>query len=158
MSLTAIDERSRKIFDEIVRLYLETGEPVGSRTISRRGFKLSPASIRNVMSDLTEIGLLASPHISAGRLPTQSGLRVFVDGLMEVGPITLGEEDRRFIKNHMAHLSGRSSEEVMSEASELLSNLAGGAGLVSSPKRDAPVRQLEFVPDVQFQGPGDYRL
>ena len=151
MSLAAIDERSRQIFDEIVRIYLETGEPVGSRTISRRGVKLSPASIRNIMSDLTELGLLSSPHISAGRLPTQSGLRVFVDGLMEVGPINLSEEDRRFIENQMAHLSGRSSEEVMNEASELLSNLAGGAGLVSSPKRDAPIRQLEFVPMSDFK-------
>ena len=99
-----MDERSRLIFDEIMQAYMETGEPVGSRTISRRGVKLSPASIRNVMSDLTELGLLASPHISAGRLPTQSGLRVFVDGLLEVGRINLAEEDRQRVERHMARL------------------------------------------------------
>lgn len=141
-----IDRRSREIFDEIVRIYLETGEPVGSRTISRRGVKLSPASIRNVMSDLTEMGLLASPHVSAGRLPTQTGLRLFVDGLMEVGRITLSEEDRRHVDQHMARLKGSSPEEVMGEASEFLSGIAGGAGLVSSPKREAPVRQVDFIP------------
>ena len=141
-----MDERSRLIFDEIMQAYMETGEPVGSRTISRRGVKLSPASIRNVMSDLTELGLLASPHISAGRLPTQSGLRVFVDGLLEVGRINLAEEDRQRVERHMARLKGGSPRDVMGEASELLSEIAGGAGLVSSPKRDAPVKQVDFVP------------
>ena len=142
----SMDERSRLIFDEIVRIYLETGEPVGSRTVSRRGFKLSPASIRNVMSDLTEMGLLASPHISAGRLPTPSGLRLFVDGLMEVGRISLSEDDRRHVDQHMSHLQGGSPEEVMGGASEFLSGIAGGAGLVSSPKREAPVRHVDFLP------------
>ncbi len=143
--LAAMDERSRLIFDQVVAAYLKTGEPVGSRTISRTGIELSPASIRNVMSDLTELGLLDSPHISAGRLPTQAGLRLFVDGLMEVGRIKLAPEDRKHISREMSRLRGAAPEDVMGEASELLSGLAGGAGLVGSPNRDAPVRHVEFV-------------
>ena len=142
----SLDARARSIFDAVVRTYLETGEPVGSRTISRGGFQLSAASIRNVMSDLTELGLLDSPHISAGRLPTQQGLRVFVDGLMEVGKFHLPVSDRRKIDRQMAKIrDGATAEDVMGEASELLSGLAGGAGLVSSPRRDAPVKQVDFI-------------
>src|ERR1700758_512360 len=90
-SLAELDERARDIFRRIVETYLETGEPVGSRTLSRgTGLALSPASIRNTMQDLTELGLLDAPHISAGRLPTHVGLRLFVDGILEVGD--LGEE------------------------------------------------------------------
>src|SRR6516225_5719629 len=81
-SLAELDERARDIFRRIVETYLETGEPVGSRTISRGGLALSPASIRNTMQDLAELGLLDAPHISAGRMPTHVGLRLFVDGLM----------------------------------------------------------------------------
>src|SRR5688500_20249890 len=83
--LAEMSERSREIFRQIVDAYVETGEPVGSRTLSRRLGHLSPATIRNVMSDLEEIGLLFAPHTSAGRLPTDLGLRLFVDGLMEIG-------------------------------------------------------------------------
>src|SRR5258707_2885591 len=93
--LTELDSRARDIVRRIVETYLETGEPVGSRTISRGGVQLSPASIRNTMQDLTDLGLLGSPHTSAGRLPTHAGLRLFVDGLLEVGDI--GEGDRRNI-------------------------------------------------------------
>ena len=143
--LAAMDSRSRQIFDEIVRAYLETGEPVGSRTISRRGVALSPASIRNVMSDLADFGLLDSPHTSSGRLPTQTGLRVFVDGLMEVNQLRLDARDKRRIQSGLAHLVGADAEEMLGEASELLSGLAGGAGLVESPTRDAPIKHIEFV-------------
>src|SRR5476651_2027753 len=92
-SLGQLDERARDIFRRIVETYLETGDPVGSRTISRGGVHLSPASIRNTMQDLTELGLLGAPHISAGRLPTHAGLRLFVDGLLEVGDI--GTDERQ---------------------------------------------------------------
>src|SRR6185312_2083802 len=92
-SLVQLDARARDIFRRVVETYLETGEPVGSRTVSKGGVQLSPASIRNTMQDLTQLGLLAAPHTSAGRLPTHAGLRLFVDGLLELGDIT--QEERR---------------------------------------------------------------
>src|SRR6478735_4130691 len=86
--LSSLDERSREIFRRIVEGYLETGEPLGSRSLSRLlPMSLSPASVRNVMSDLEELGLIYSPHVSAGRLPTQTGLRFFVDAFMQVGEL-----------------------------------------------------------------------
>lgn len=141
-AFAAMDRRSRDIFREIVQSYLETGEPVGSRTISRRGVQLSPASIRNIMSDLAEMGLIDSPHTSAGRVPTHAGLRMFVDSLLQLGEP--GEDDKRTIESRLAG-SGRRMENVLSEASELLSGLVGGAGLVSTPAHDAPIRHVEFV-------------
>jgi heat-inducible transcriptional repressor len=141
-SLVELDSRARDIFRRIVETYLETGEPVGSRTISRGGVHLSPASIRNTMQDLTELGLLGAPHSSAGRLPTHAGLRLFVDGLMEIGDV--GEEDRRHIEARLtAH--GRSFDDAFNEASAILSGLAGGAGLVMTPVREAGVKHVEFV-------------
>jgi heat-inducible transcriptional repressor len=141
-SLAELDARARDIFRRVVETYLETGEPVGSRTISRAGVALSPASIRNTMQDLAELGLLDSPHISAGRMPTHSGLRLFVDGLLEVGD--LAEEDRRAIEARLsAH--GRSVEDALNEASSILSGLAGGAGVVVAPSREAGVKHVEFV-------------
>jgi len=141
-SLTELDARARDIFRRVVETYLETGEPVGSRTISRAGVALSPASIRNTMQDLAELGLLDAPHISAGRMPTHVGLRLFVDGLLEVGD--LAEEDRRMIESRLgAH--GRSVEDALNEASSILSGLAGGAGVVVAPSRDAGVKHVEFV-------------
>src|ERR1700742_3330377 len=95
-----LSDRSRDIFRSIVESYLETGEPIGSRTLSQRGIALSPASIRNVMSDLEGMGLLRAPHSSAGRIPTQAGLRLFVDGLLEVG--NLANEERRGIEAQLA--------------------------------------------------------
>jgi heat-inducible transcriptional repressor len=141
--LQSLDERSRQIFREIVETYLQTGEPVGSRTLSKSGIGLSPASIRNVMSDLTDLGLLDSPHISAGRMPTHVGLRLFVDGFLEMGEPT--EADRAEIEDRL-RANGRDMQGVLKEASSLLSGLAGGAGLVSSPTRERPVRHVEFVP------------
>src|ERR1700758_4787897 len=91
-TLAELDERARDIFRRVVEAYLETGEPVGSRTLSKGGVHLSPASIRNTMQDLTELGLLGSPHVSAGRLPTHAGLRLFVDGLLEVGDLAESEQ------------------------------------------------------------------
>jgi heat-inducible transcriptional repressor len=141
-SLAELDARARDIFRRIVETYLETGEPVGSRTISRGGVSLSPASIRNTMQDLAELGLLDAPHISAGRMPTHVGLRLFIDGLMEVGD--LAEEDRQAIEARLvAH--GRTTEDALNEASAILSGLAGGAGVVVAPSREAGVKHVEFV-------------
>src|SRR5882672_3086191 len=122
-AFAAMDRRSRDIFKEIVQAYLDTGEPVGSRTISRRGVALSPASIRNIMSDLAEMGLIESPHTSAGRVPTHTGLRLFVDSLMQLGDPA--EADKRSIESRLAG-SGRRMENVLNEASEILSGLVGG--------------------------------
>jgi heat-inducible transcriptional repressor len=141
-SLTELDARARDIFRRVVESYLETGEPVGSRTISRGGVQLSPASIRNTMQDLAQLGLLDAPHSSAGRIPTHAGLRMFVDGLLEVGDV--GAEERRTIEARL-HAHGRSFEEAMGEASSILSGLAGGAGIVVAPVREGGVKHVEFV-------------
>jgi heat-inducible transcriptional repressor len=141
-SLAELDARARDILRRIVETYLETGDPVGSRTISRGGVHLSPASIRNTMQDLTELGLLGSPHASAGRMPTHAGLRLFVDGLLEIGDIS--EEDRRSIEARLsAH--GRSFDDALNEASAVLSGLAGGAGVVVTPIREAGVKHLAIM-------------
>jgi heat-inducible transcriptional repressor len=141
-TLAELDARARDIFRRIVETYLETGEPVGSRTISRGGVHLSPASIRNTMQDLTELGLLGAPHASAGRLPTHAGLRLFVDGLLEVGDVS--EEDRQNIEARLS-ARGQTFDSAMDEASAILSGLAGGAGVVVTPVRDAGVKHVEFV-------------
>ena len=143
--LGLLDERARDIFRRIVEHYLETGEPVGSRTMSRVGVALSPASIRNTMQDLTALGLLEAPHTSAGRLPTHRGLRLFVDGLLEVGD--LADEERRTIEAPRPSGVGGppSLEEALDRASALLSGLAGGAGVVVAPVREAGVKHVEFV-------------
>ncbi|HEX2800998.1 MAG TPA: heat-inducible transcriptional repressor HrcA, partial [Phenylobacterium sp.] len=141
-SLPELDERARDVFRRIVENYLETGEPVGSRSLSKGGVPLSPASIRNTMQDLTQLGLLGAPHVSAGRLPTHAGLRLFVDGLLEIGDV--GEADRRAIDSRL-HAHGRNFEDALNEASAILSGLAGGAGVVVTPIRDAGVKHVEFV-------------
>src|ERR1700712_5185523 len=111
----ALDPRSAAVLREIVEQYVETGEPVGSRTLSRRlPMTLSPATIRNVMSDLTEAGLLFAPHTSAGRLPTERGLRLFVDGLLQFGEVS--EEEQQAISQAL-QVRGRSLEETLSETS-----------------------------------------
>lgn len=142
-SLADMDARAREIFRRIVEGYLETGEPVGSRTLSKAGVSLSPASIRNTMQDLTQLGLLGAPHVSAGRLPTHAGLRLFVDGLLEVGD--LAEEERRSIEARLT-VHGRNYDDALNEASAILSGLAGGAGVVVTPMRDAGISHVEFVP------------
>src|SRR4029453_17630013 len=115
VSLAQLSERSRDIFRQVVESYLATGEPVGSRNISRLiHTPLSPASVRNVMSDLEQLGLVYAPHTSAGRLPTEMGLRFFVDALMEIGD--LNENDRRSIEGQVA-ASGTSVENLLTQAS-----------------------------------------
>ncbi len=116
--ITELNERSREIFRRIVESYVETGEPVGSRTLSRRGdLDLSPATIRNVMADLEEAGLLFAPHTSAGRLPTEAGLRLFVNGLMELGG--LSEDERRDIETRCV-AAGKSFAETLEQATDML--------------------------------------
>ncbi|MEQ9815281.1 MAG: heat-inducible transcriptional repressor HrcA [Azospirillaceae bacterium] len=142
-SLSALNERSREIFRHVVEAYVETGEPIGSRTLSRKlGMSLSPATIRNVMADLEDMGLLAAPHTSAGRLPTEAGMRLFVHGLLEVGD--LSEEDRNNLEAQ-AGSAGRSLPDVLNEATRALSGLSSCAGLVFAPKIDRPLRHIEFV-------------
>ena len=126
VSLAQLNERSRDVFRQIVESYLATGEPVGSRNISRLiTTPLSPASVRNVMADLEQLGLIYAPHTSAGRLPTELGLRFFVDALMEIGD--LGESERREIEAKVA-AAGKSMEAVLNEASSMLSGLTRAAG------------------------------
>ena len=138
-----LNERSREIFRRVVEAFVETGEPVGSRTISRRlGAQLSPATIRNVMADLEEAGLLHAPHTSAGRMPTEAGLRLFDDGLLELGNIT--DDERRNIEGQCA-AAGRSLTEVMEQVSATLSGLTHCAGLVYSPKLEKSLKHIEFV-------------
>jgi heat-inducible transcriptional repressor len=143
-AVAGLDGRGAAVLRELVELYVRTGEPVGSRTLSRRlPLGLSPASIRNVMADLEEAGMLYAPHTSAGRLPTERGLRLFVDGLLEFGDLAEGE--RAEIAARCA-ASGRSLHETLAEAGQMLSGLAGAAGLVVAPKSEAaPVRHIEFV-------------
>jgi heat-inducible transcriptional repressor len=139
-----LSERSRTILREIVDSYLATGEPVGSRNLSRvLPMALSPASIRNVMSDLEHAGLIYAPHTSAGRLPTQSGLRMFVDGLLEVGDIT--DEERRKIEAQIAVKRTKSIDQVLVEAGEMISGLSHCAGVVLTEKQVARLKHIDFV-------------
>ena len=141
--ITELSERSREIFRRIVETYLETGEPIGSRTLARRlTMALSPATIRNVMADLEESGLLFAPHTSAGRMPTDAGLRLFVDGLLEVGSLT--DDERRHIDAQCAG-SGADLEELLEEATSALSGLSRYAGLVLAPKTDSPLKHIGLV-------------
>tara|TARA_R110000824_G_scaffold118960_14_gene271975 strand:- start:90539 stop:91603 length:1065 start_codon:yes stop_codon:yes gene_type:complete len=138
-----LNERSREILRRVVETYLETGDPVGSRFLSRHlPMALSAASIRNVMSDLEALGLIFSPHTSAGRMPTEAGLRMFVDGLLEIGDIS--EDERGQIERQVAG-SHKSVEDVLDEASRMLSGLSHAAGFVMAPKFDAALKHIEFV-------------
>jgi heat-inducible transcriptional repressor len=144
-SLTQLNDRSKDIFRCLVESYLDSGEPVGSRNLSRASaLSLSPASIRNVMADLEQAGLIYAPHTSAGRLPTEAGLRLFVDAILEIGD--LGAEERSHIDAEL-HASGNHKpiESVLNEASSLLSGLSHGAGIVLAGKRDVKLKHIEFV-------------
>ncbi len=143
--IAGLDQRSREIFRRLVDTYLETGEPVGSRTISRiLPSSLSPASVRNVMMDLEDAGLIASPHASAGRIPTELGLRFFVDALMEVGSVT-ADERARIDAQVVASNRPRRIEDVLGEATTLLSGLSHCAGVIMTPKMNARLKHIEFV-------------
>lgn len=143
--LNKLSDRSRTILRQIVETYLTTGEPVGSRNLSRvLPMTLSPASIRNVMSDLEQLGLIAAPHTSAGRLPTQLGLRLFVDGLLQIGNLT--SEERRKIEAQIVTKRQQSIDDVLSEASEMISGLSHCAGVVLAEKQVSCLKHIEFVP------------
>ncbi|RDW14644.1 heat-inducible transcriptional repressor HrcA [Paracoccus thiocyanatus] len=140
--LSDLNDRSREVFRRVVEAYLATGEPVGSRTLTREMTeKVSAATIRNVMQDLELLGLLDHPHISAGRMPTQLGLRLFVDGLMEAGPVSAS--DREMIDETLD--GNRETGVMLDRVSTALSALTQGASLVLMPKQEAPVRHIEFV-------------
>ncbi len=144
-ALASLDRRSREIFRRIVESYLETGEPVGSRNIARiLPIALSPASVRNVMADLEHLGLIYAPHTSAGRLPTETGLRFFVDALLEIGDLT-AEERRQIEARIKASDAARSIEDVLAEASQALSGLSRGAGVVLANKADLRLKHIEFI-------------
>ena len=143
--LAQLNERSRDIFRQIVENYLATGEPVGSRNISRLiTVPLSPASVRNVMSDLEQLGLIYAPHTSAGRLPTERGLRFFVDALMQVGDLT--EAERQSIQSQLASVGrAQSVEAALDEALTRLSGLSRAAAVVLTQKSNARLKHIEFV-------------
>jgi len=142
--IVELNDRAREIFRQIVESYLASGTPVGSRTLAKLGaIGLSPASIRNVMQDLEEMGLLAAPHTSAGRMPTEIGLRLFVDGMMQMGDPS--PEDRAAIEEQLRG-DGRPFEDVLSRTTAVLSGLAACAAIVMVPKAEPVLRQLSFVP------------
>ena len=141
--LEEMNDRSREVFRRVVEGYLASGDPVGSRTLTREmSEKVSAATIRNVMQDLEYLGLLEAPHVSAGRVPTQVGLRMFVDGLLEVGD--LDDADRQAIesgvKGNDADVSG-----ILDRVGSALSGVTHGASLVLAPKHEAPLKHIEFV-------------
>jgi heat-inducible transcriptional repressor len=138
-----LNERSREIFRLIVDSFLETGEPVGSRTLAQRMGNLSPATIRGVMAELEDRNLLSAPHISAGRIPTEAGLRLFVDGLLEVGG--LSDDERRKLEGQTA-ATGKSLPQLLEDLTARLSGLSSCAGLVVVPKaEERALKQIEFV-------------
>ncbi|MFN5686979.1 heat-inducible transcriptional repressor HrcA, partial [Bradyrhizobium sp.] len=143
--LAQLNERSREIFRQIVESYLATGEPVGSRNISRLiAVPLSPASVRNVMADLEQLGLIYAPHTSAGRLPTEAGLRFFVDALMQVGDMT--EAERQSIQSQLASVGrAQSVEAALDEALTRLSGLTRAAAVVLTAKSNTRLKHIEFV-------------
>ncbi|PKP84606.1 MAG: heat-inducible transcriptional repressor HrcA [Alphaproteobacteria bacterium HGW-Alphaproteobacteria-2] len=141
--LSDLNDRSREVFRRLVEAYLDTGDPVGSRTLARDfSERISAATIRNVMQDLEYLGLLDSPHVSAGRVPTELGLRLFVDSLLEVS--TLSDEERRRIDAGLAGNDGDIGT-LLDRAGALLSGLTRGASLVLAPKHEAPIKHVEFV-------------
>lgn len=141
--LTQMNDRMREVFRRVVEGYIDSGDPVGSRTLTRTmSEKVSAATIRNVMQDLEYLGLLDSPHISAGRVPTQMGLRMFVDGLLEVSE--LGEDDREKIDATLGS-NRRDMAAMLDTVGATLSGLTHGASLVLAPKQEAAIRHVEFV-------------
>ncbi|MEP3345149.1 MAG: heat-inducible transcriptional repressor HrcA [Litoreibacter sp.] len=142
-TLSQMNDRSREVFQRIVESYLDSGEPVGSRTLSQNLTEsVSAATIRNVMQDLELLGLLDSPHVSAGRIPTQAGLRMFVDGLLEVDEVT--NHDREKLDATLGS-NDRDVGVMLDRIGSALSGLTQGASLVLTPKHEAPIKHIEFV-------------
>ena len=142
--LEEMNNRSREVFRRVVEGYLADGEPVGSRTLSREFSEdISAATIRNVMQDLEFLGLLGSPHTSAGRIPTQQGLRMFVDGILEVSEVD--KNDRKKIDEIVSDETNQ-VDDILDDISTTLSGVTQGASLVLTPKREAPIKHVEFLP------------
>ncbi len=142
-ALGEMNERSREVFRAVVESYLEKGDPVGSRTLSRSlTERISAATVRNTMQDLELLGLLGSPHVSAGRIPTQQGLRLFVDGMMEVGTVSGAEQAE--IERSMG-VGDQDLTQALDQAGSMLAAMTKGASLVLAPKIEAPIKHLEFV-------------
>ena len=142
--LEEMNNRSREVFRRVVEGYLADGEPVGSRTLSREFSEdISAATIRNVMQDLEFLGLLGSPHTSAGRIPTQQGLRMFVDGILEVSEVD--KNDRKKIDKIVSDETNQ-VDDILDDISTTLSGVTQGASLVLTPKREAPIKHVEFLP------------
>jgi heat-inducible transcriptional repressor len=141
--ISEMNDRSREVFRRVVEGYLENGDPVGSRSLTRTmDEKVSAATVRNVMADLEYLGLLDSPHVSAGRIPTQLGLRMFVDGLLEVGIVA--EPDRAKIEKTV-HSEQHDVSTLLDRVGATLSGITQGASLVLTPKHEAPVKHIDFV-------------
>jgi heat-inducible transcriptional repressor len=144
--LSQLDDRSREIFRRIVDGYLSSGEPLGSRNLSKIiPMALSPASVRNVMADLEGLGLIYSPHTSAGRLPTEVGLRFFVDAMLQVGDLT--PQEQAAIEGQVSNAASgvQSVDDVLAQASQMLSGLSRGAAVVTTSKGARQLKHIEFV-------------
>jgi heat-inducible transcriptional repressor len=138
-----MNERSKIVFRNLVDSYIETGEPVGSQTLANTlAEEISPATIRNVMQDLEVLGLLDSPHVSSGRIPTQQGLRLFVDTLLEIGEISNKEQE---IIDYSIKEDPKNLSNILTRAGSVLSGLTKSASLVLAPKIEAPIKHIEFV-------------
>ena len=138
-----MNTRSREVFRRVVEGYLESGEPMGSRTLTRTlTEKVSAATVRNVMQDLEYLGLLDSPHISAGRIPTQMGLRMFVDGLLEIGEMNVADREKL---NATVTDTAQNVDGMLDQIGSALSGITQGASLVLTPKQEAPIKHIEFV-------------
>jgi len=143
-TLIDLNDRTRDVFRCVVESYLQNGAPVGSRTLSRNlSESVSAATIRNVMQDLENLGLLESPHVSAGRVPTQNGLRLFVDGLLEIDPVTAADRQKL---EETRHRNERDVTSMLDNVGNALSLITKGASLVLTPKHEAPIKHIEFVP------------
>lgn len=138
-----LDSRSRQLLRTLISCYIQNGEPVGSKTLAQQaGLDISPATIRNILADLEELGLLNSPHTSAGRVPTAHGYRMFVDSLVQMQPPS--EDDIRRLRVEMA---GGGTQALLGNASEILSAMTHFVGVVSAPRREQFVfRHIDFVP------------
>lgn len=141
--LTDMNDRTREVFRRVVEGYLTSGEPVGSRTLTRTlSEKVSAATVRNVMQDLEYLGLLGSPHVSAGRVPTQLGLRMFVDSLLEVGTVAPADQERI---DATLMPNDQDVTTILDQVGAALSGITRGASVVLAPKREAPIRHIEFI-------------
>ena len=141
--LTEMNDRSREVFQRVVEGYLQSGEPVGSRTLTRSlSENLSAATVRNVMQDLEYLGLLDSPHVSSGRIPTQMGLRMFVDGLLEVDGLAITDREKL---DGTINENPKDISATLDKIGSALSGITQGASLVLSPKQESEIEHVEFV-------------